>query len=898
MRRSTAALVLVTLLAGHPLYPVGPTTTAALAAPLPRVAGAVPQVAAEVPFAAAGVPPAAGAGATGATGAVSEHFNDAATGSVPAGWGADTSGGTVGVAALPDQTDRSLRIAKSGTASSVAAGRDSAHPLAGTVETAARVRVDRATGWFNVLYVAGSAGTPAASIAIRDGRFHVAGTGTVLAPASAQRWYVVRVVLRTGPQRFDLYVDGARLLADAPFRQPTADVGRLTFGIGAGYPGILHVDNVSLRRVPDPTVSYRAFDLFDETPVGAPPPPGYTLTSTGGSAAVAAVPSVEDRSLRLAKTGTSGEAGAVRSFPAQGGTVNVLANLRTEETAGVKVALYAQSADGRTAAALQFSDGHLQLVTGSANHVLVSGVRPGEWYTVRLVLDVPARQFTVYVDGRRHPTGGSTAAPTRYPFRDPGAVDIGRLWFAVGAGQRGTLLVDRVLVHQNPLPVPAGTVVDVRDHGAVADGITNDGPAIQRAVDAAPAGGTVLLAGGVFRSGTVRLKSDLTFFVAPDAKLLGSRDEAGYPPLRGGTDNPPFVGGLVQRALLFAHRADNLAITGGGVIDGDGRNPAWTGLSPERTGPAAVYLARGADVTVRDIHLRDSGAWGLVPTEIDGLTIADVDIDSSIVGGRDGIDIVDSHDVLVERVAVFADDDAICFKTHPTDSAQVEPDSPSHGVRGAVVRLSTVGASTRANGVKLGTASHGMFQGIVVEDVLVKNVTIGALVITAVDGGAVHDVTFRRITVDRTRRAVFVLLGRRVWVDGAGVPHPALDPRWVSGLRFEDIVATGIADGRPANHLGNAALLSGTQEAGGTAGIYDVLLDDIRFDLLSGGSAAPVEPDEYDGRYPEAWHWTAPPGYGWYLRHIDGVTVRNVTASVPDPNGRPVSVLRNVRDLR
>jgi hypothetical protein len=37
-----------------------------------------------------------------------------------------------------------------------------------------------------------------------------------------------------------------------------------------------------------------------------------------------------------------------------------------------------------------------------------------------------------------------------------------------------------------------------------------------------------------------------------------------------------------------------------------------------------------------------------------------------------------------------------------------------------------------------------------------------------------------------------------------------------------------------------------------------------------------------------AWYWGRLKPYGFYFRHIDGVTLRNVTATVPGANGRPM----------
>jgi polygalacturonase len=401
-----------------------------------------------------------------------------------------------------------------------------------------------------------------------------------------------------------------------------------------------------------------------------------------------------------------------------------------------------------------------------------------------------------------------------------------------------------------------GRIYDVRSYGAQGDDRTIDTAAIQSAIDScAQGGGTVILQRGVFLSGTIELRNDVRVEIAPTATLRGVTEtlydkENGqyYPYLSPPTSNSQLLN--CRRALIYGVGLKNVTIGGGGVINGGGTFPSWNGKGmKEAVRPMAIFLVQSQNVVLENLKIEHAAMWSIVNMENDGVTIHDITVNSPDGPNRDGIDVVDSHHVLIENDDVNSQDDSVCLKS-----------GSDMGVADVVVRNVHIRKSSVANGLKLGTASKGSFERILFENVEIENVKQGALAVESVDGAAIRDLTFRNITLRDVGTAFYVVLGRRGNTPKTGS---------IDGVRFENI------SGDTIEPWGSA--VSGDRRDGVTDYVRNLNFSHVHLEAdghldESGKNSVP----EYTGEYPDPRLWGDLPAFGLFFRHIDGLKLFDI----------------------
>lgn len=431
---------------------------------------------------------------------------------------------------------------------------------------------------------------------------------------------------------------------------------------------------------------------------------------------------------------------------------------------------------------------------------------------------------------------------------------------------------------------------------------------LQQAIDriAEKGGGELMLTPGTYLSGSLFLKTGVTLHVQKGAILKGSANPYHYQLVDVGVSGDDQRNDNACMALLMAQNAQRITIINEGVIDGNGLQLALNADSLHHTGehvdahynvrrqrpselvrPKLLFFTGCSDITLQGGRYQSSANWGLSFDLCKNMHLQGLDILNRAYWNNDGIDVTDCQQVVIEDCRVNAADDAICLKSYHTKAAN------------EYITVRNCQLISSASAVKFGTASWGGFKHIDIGNITIKDTFRSAIAIESVDGAVIEDVNVHDVCATNTGNAIFVRLGQRAGerkgsIDNVtirnlycqvpfGRPDEAYDLRGPEVDFFHNPFPSSIC-GIPDNRIGKVTIENVTIDCPGRA--------------TRGMAYMPLwrakDVPEQIKKYPEFSMFGELPAYGFYLRHADNVTFKNVRLNLADEDFRPAFVKEDV----
>lgn len=319
-------------------------------------------------------------------------------------------------------------------------------------------------------------------------------------------------------------------------------------------------------------------------------------------------------------------------------------------------------------------------------------------------------------------------------------------------------------IKEPPVPVFKKDTINITKLGAVGDGQKLNTEFINAAIQKqfAKGGGVVLVPKGLWLTGPIVLKSNINLHLSAGATLLFTKDFSQYKLVEGNWE------GLAQmrnQSPISASGAVNIAITGLGIVDGNGdvwrmvkkdklNETQWKKkiesgglLSDDKktwypsesskygstlTNPGAISSEKNAEfyskvkdflrpnlvvlescknVLLEGVTFQNSPAWCLHPLLCENLTVRSVKVKNPwYAQNGDGIDVESCKNVLIEKSAFDVGDDGICMKSG-RDEAGRKRGKPTENV---IIRFCVVYAAH--GGFVIGSEMSGGVKNITVNN--------------------------------------------------------------------------------------------------------------------------------------------------------------------------------------
>lgn len=330
----------------------------------------------------------------------------------------------------------------------------------------------------------------------------------------------------------------------------------------------------------------------------------------------------------------------------------------------------------------------------------------------------------------------------------------------------------------------------ITKYGAVADGKTLNTDAFRKAIEACATagGGRVVVPSGTFLTGAIHLKSNVNLYLQKNATVKFSMDAKDYLPIV----HTRWEGMELMHLspFIYAYEQQNIAVTGEGTLDGQGKSMFWKWHGNPRYGGNPDVLSQKADraklyemmekgvpveqrifgeghylrpqfiqpykcknVLIEGVKIVDSPMWEIHPVLCENVTVRKVWI-SSHGPNNDGCDPESCKDVLIEDCFFDTGDDCIAIKSgRNEDGRRINVPTENVIVRGCQMK-------DGHGGITIGSEISGGVRNVFGENCQMDSPNLDhALRVknNASRGGLLENFYFRNITIGQVAHAIITI---------------------------------------------------------------------------------------------------------------------------------------------
>ena len=324
-------------------------------------------------------------------------------------------------------------------------------------------------------------------------------------------------------------------------------------------------------------------------------------------------------------------------------------------------------------------------------------------------------------------------------------------------------------------------------YGAKAGGSFDNRAAINKAIDACSkaGGGRVVIPAGQYLTGAIQLKSNVDLHVSKGATLKFATDPTAYMPIV----HTRWEGMELMHLspLIYAYEQTNIAVTGEGTLDGQGKSFFWKWHGNPRYGgnpdvisqrPARARLYEMMDknvpvaerifgeghylrpqfiqpykcknVLIEGVRIIDSPMWEVHPVLCENVTIRNLHI-ATHGPNNDGCDPESCKDVLIDNCYFDTGDDCIAIKSGRNNDGR-RINVPTENI---IVRNCTM--KDGHGGITVGSEISGGVRNLFAHDCKLDSADLWTALRVknnASRGGKLENFYFKNITVGQVSRAV------------------------------------------------------------------------------------------------------------------------------------------------